>query len=79
MAKNDKIIKAGSKIQYRGNFGMDKPTTAIVKQIERSKYKRDKYGEIVPEIPFSEREHGVFVLDNCHWCYGEQIDEVIEG
>lgn len=79
MKVNNKIIKLGSEILYRGCFGIDKPTTAIVKQIERSKYKRDKYGEVVPEIPFSEREYAVFCLDNNHWCYGEQVDDVIEN
>ena len=75
----DKIIEVGSKIKYRGNFGIDKPTIVIVERIERSKYKRDKHGDVVPEIPFSEREYGVFCLDNNHWCYGEQIDDVIEN
>ena len=74
----EKVIKTGSKVKYRGCFGTDKPVIAVVEHIERSKYKRDKYGDEVPEIPFSEREYGVFVLDNSHWCYGEQIDDVIE-
>ena len=72
-----KTIKVGSKILYRGCFGIDNPTTAIVEHIERSEYKRDKYGKPVNEVPFSEREYCVFVLDNGHWCYGEQIDDVI--
>lgn len=75
----NKVIKVGSKIKYRGDFGEGNPTTAIVKRIERSEYKRDKYGEVVPEVPFSEREYCVFDLDNNHWCYGEQIDDVIEN
>lgn len=49
-----------------------------VEHIERSKYKRSKDGEVVPEIPFAERDYGVFCLDNSHWCYGEQIDDVID-
>ena len=27
--------------------------------------------------PFSEREYCVFDLDNAHWCYGEQIDDIV--
>ena len=50
----EKVIKTGSKVKYRGCFGTDKPVIAVVEHIERSKYKRDKYGDEVPEIPFSE-------------------------
>lgn len=52
-------IKVGSKVKYRGCFGMFEPKEVSVKYIERSEYKRCKYG--------------VFVLDDGHWCYGEQI------
>ena len=72
-----KIIKVGSLIKYRGDFGTATPSVVSVTNIERSEYKRDKYGKPVNEVPFSEREYCVFVLDNGHWCYGEQIDDVI--
>ena len=78
MLEKDKVIKVGSKIKYRGCFGMDAPTIVTVEHIERSKYKRSKDGEVVPEIAFAERDYGVFCLDNSHWCYGEQIDDVID-
>lgn len=73
----DKIIKIGSKVKYRGDFGVAPATEVIITGIERSEYKRDKYGEPVQEVPFSEREYCVFDLDNGHWCYGEQIDKLI--
>ena len=71
------MIKVGTKVKYRGCFGMDKPTIVEVTHIERSEYKRDKYGVEVDSVPFSEREYCVFGLNNGHWCYGEQIDSIV--
>ena len=73
----NKVIKEGSVVKYRGCFGIDKPTNATIQHIERSPYKRCKYGEPVDSVPFAEREYCIFILDNRHWCYGEQIDEII--
>lgn len=73
----ENIIKAGTKVKYRGCFGMDAPTIVEVKYIQRSEYKRDKYGVEVDSVPFSEREYCVFSLNNGHWCYGEQIVEIV--
>lgn len=71
------MIKVGTKVKYRGCFGMDAPTIAEVTHIERSEYKRDKYVVVVDSVPFSEREYCVFCLNNGHWCYGEQIDSIV--
>ena len=73
----ENIIKAGTKVKYRGCFGMDAQTIVEVKYIQRSEYKRDKYGVEVDSVPFSEREYCVFSLNNGHWCYGEQIVEIV--
>ena len=73
-----KEIKVGTKVNYRGCFGLFEPKTAIVKHIERSEYKRCKYGNEVSSVSFSEREYCVFILDDSHWCYGEQIVSVVE-
>ena len=73
----ENIIKVGTKVKYRGCFGMDKPTIVEVTHIERSEYKRDKYGVEVDSVPFTEREYCVFCLNNGHWCYGEQIDSIV--
>jgi hypothetical protein len=73
----ENIIKVGTKVKYRGCFGMDEPTIVKVLHIQRSEYKRCKYGDGVDSVPFSEREYCVFSLDNGHWCYGEQIDAVV--
>lgn len=75
--KRSGTIKIGSKVLYRGCFGMYSPTEVVVTGIERSDYKRDKYGKPVDSVPFGEREYCVFDLDNGHWCYGEQIDGLV--
>ncbi len=70
-------IRIGTSVSYRGCFGTEKPTIVKVLGIERGKYKREKYGTKVTEVPFSKREYCVFDLDNGHWCYGEQIDKIV--
>ncbi len=73
----ENTIKVGTKVLYRGCFGIDAPKIVKVTHIQRSEYKRDKYGVAVDSVPFSEREYCVFGLDNGRWCYGEQIDEIV--
>lgn len=71
-------IKVGTKVMYRACFGMFEPTKVTIKHIERSEFKRCKYGVEVSSVPFSEREYCVFILDDGHWCYGEQIVSIVE-
>ena len=71
------IIKVGTKVKYRGCFGMFEPKTAVVMGIERSEYKRCKYGDPVDSVSFADKDYCVFNLDDGHWCYGEQIDWVV--
>lgn len=69
-----KEIKVGTTVKYRGCFGMFDPTLVKVKAIYRSEYKRCKYAdEKVDSVSFDEREYCIFILDDGHWCYGEQI------
>ena len=71
------VIKLGSKVKYRPCFGMFEPKVVTINYMERSEYKRCKYGVEVDSVPFSEREYCVFILDDGHWCYGEQIDSIV--
>ena len=73
----EKTIGIGTKVIYRGCFGMFEPKEVEVKAIWRSEYKRDKYGDDVDSVPFSEREYCTFMLSDGHWCYGEQIDSIV--
>lgn len=72
------IISVGTKVTYRGCFGMDAPKNAVVTGIERSNEMRDKYGYPVEDVLFDEREYCVFNLNDGHWCYGEQIDAIAD-
>ena len=70
-------IKKGTKVIYRPCFGIFEPIEVVVSYVQRSEYKRCKYGNIVESVPFAEREYCVFGLSDGHWCYGEQIDNIV--
>jgi hypothetical protein len=75
--KNDvKMIKIGSKVMWRGGWGSDPPEEAVVTEIEITDGE-SKYGEVATSVPFDNRETASFILSNGHWCYGNQIDEVL--
>ena len=73
-----KEIKIGSKVIYRGNFGMGCPEKVTIKSIDKCKKERDKYGDAVESIDWDMKNYGCFTLSNGHWCYGEQIDLLLD-
>ena len=38
----------------------------------------DKYGDAVESIDWDMKNYGCFTLSNGHWCYGEQIDLLLD-
>lgn len=76
MAKKE--IKIGSKVMYRGSFGMGSPEEVTIESIDKCKEERDKYGDAVESIAWDMKNYGCFTLSNGHWCYGEQIDELLD-
>lgn len=64
-----KIIKVGSKVEC--NHGIAK-----IKAIEICK-PGEKYGTAVSECNLSVHKHGVVDLDNQHWCYFDEIYNVL--
>lgn len=74
MAK-DITIKIGDRILYRPDFGGGVQTEAEVTGIEVCEY-GEKYGEPVDEYT-GDPERLTLDLDNGHWAYGEQVDEVL--
>jgi hypothetical protein len=74
---SNQILKEGTKVMWKGCFGMFEAKPVTITHIERSEYKRCKYGKPVDEIPFADREYGIFYLNNEHWCYGEQIVSIV--
>ena len=75
---NKNIIKIGSKVMYRGNFGMGCPEKVTIESIDKCKKERDKYGDAVESIDWDMKNYGCFTLSNGHWCYGEQIDLLLD-
>jgi hypothetical protein len=70
-------IQVGDTVMWRGGFGRDSAREAKVTSIEICPHKREKYGTPVDSIRFPDKDFGVFMLDNGHWAYGEQIDSVV--
>ena len=58
---NKNIIKIGSKVMYRGSFGMGCPEKVTIESID-----------------WDMKNYGCFTLSNGHWCYGEQIDLLLD-
>ena len=75
---NKNIIKIGSKVMYRGSFGMGCPEKVTIESIDMCKKERDKYGDAVESIDWDMKNYGCFTLSNGHWCYGEQIDSLLD-
>lgn len=75
---NKNIIKIGSKVIYRGNFGMGCPEKVTIKSIDMCEEEGDKYGDAVESIDWDMKNYGCFTLSNGHWCYGGQIDSLLD-
>ena len=75
---NKNIIKIGSKVIYRGNFGMGCPEKVTIESIDMCEEEGDKYGDAVESIDWDMKNYGCFTLSNGHWCYGEQIDLLLD-
>ena len=72
------IIKIGSKVIYRGNFGMGCPEKVTIESIDMCEKEGDKYGDAVESIDWDMKNYGCFTLSNGHWCYGGQIDSLLD-
>ena len=75
---NKNIIKIGSKVMYRGSFGMGCPEKVTIESIDMCEKERDKYGDAVESIDWDMKNYGCFTLSNGHWCYGWQIDLLLD-
>ena len=75
---NKNIIKIGSRVMYRGSFGMGCPEKVTIESIDMCEKERDKYGDAVESIDWDMKNYGCFTLSNGHWCYGGQIDLLLD-
>lgn len=69
-----KKIKTGDVINWRGAWGSAISKKAVITAIELCDAPGSKYGSPVNEITETDKDRGVFTLDNGHWAYGHQID-----
>jgi len=72
---NERLIRVGTRVVYRGGFGRDPQKTASVEAIERTYHPGEKYGQEVDEV--SMHDNYVLTLDDGHWCYSHQVDGVL--
>ena len=72
---NTRLIKRGSQVVYRGGFGGDPQTIAVVTGIEVTEDVRQKYGDEVDTVALD--ANYVLTLNNGHWCYSDQVDGVV--
>ena len=75
---NKNIIKIGSKVMYRGSFGMGCPEKVTIESIDMCEKEGDKYGDAVESIDWDMKNYGCFTLSNGRWCYGWQIDLLLD-
>jgi hypothetical protein len=72
-------VHVGDDLIYRPGFGDDLPTQVTIKAMTVTEIARDKYGEDVHEVDYSlvQDNKVVFILNDNHWCYSDQVDKVI--
>ena len=75
---NKNVIKIGTKVTWSGSWNTEPEKEVIVEGISKCKFDGDKGGTPIDEIPFEEKDNCIFELDNAHWCYGNQIHDVID-
>ena len=75
---NKNIIKIGTKVKWSGSWNTDPEQEVIVESISKCEFEGDKNGTPIDEIPFDEKNNCIFDLDNRHWCYGKQIDSLLD-
>ena len=70
-------IIMGQKVKYHLRYER-RLREAIVMSIDRTRSPHEKYGgRAVLSIPFSEREYALVCLSDDHWCFGDQITEIL--
>ena len=70
------VVKVGTKIKHTLFGGTI--CEGVVNGIEKCKY-GEKYGKAVKTMKMSDKSRCyVLDIDNGHWCYGDQVVEIIK-
>jgi hypothetical protein len=60
---NTRLIKRGSQVLYRGGFGSDPQTIAVVTGIEITEFPREKYGDEVDAVTLDATTYSHSITD----------------
>lgn len=71
------IVKVGTKVMYRGEWGYGPLEQVTIERIELCECEGCKYGDEVSEVSADDLYRCCVDLDNEHWAYGYQIEEII--
>ena len=75
---SDNLIRIGDTVLCRGGWGSEAPQPVTITHLEICVVEGDKYGLPVTELPWSKKGCAVVDLDNGHWCYGYQIEPLVQ-
>ena len=70
-------VEVGMTVVYRGCWGAAAPKRAVIESIQLCENEGDKYGEYFDSVDVSDLRRCTLSLDDRHWCYGNQIEEVL--
>lgn len=73
----EKIVEVGMTVVYRGCWGAAAPKQVVIESITLCEEEGDKYGESVNCVGASDLKRCTLGLDDGHWCYGYQVEEVL--
>ena len=74
----NRVIEIGSKVIYRGAWGTEPEKEVTIEGMQLCEEEGDKYGIDTDEIPWEQKNYGVYDLSDGHWCYGYQIVELVD-
>ena len=71
-------VKVGMSVAYRSCFGSGSQSTAKIESIELCETEHEKDGIPVDSVDSDDLYRCCIGLDNDSWCYGSQIDRIID-
>jgi hypothetical protein len=76
----NKILKIGDTVNWRGAWGTQKAENAVVESIQRGRFDGDKDGKDIESVSWSSLSKGdrryLVTLTNGHWAWANQIDKI---
>ncbi len=73
MDQDEGRLVPGKIVMWRGGWGQEAALPVEIVSMELCEV-GEKYGVEILVVTYDLKDRCVFVLDNGHWCYGNQID-----